>query len=110
MRFGYLSLLVLSGAVAWGGESPSVATGNPPPPLVAAARSRDAARALELLAAQPRVDVNQRSADGTTALHWAVYNDDVTLVERLLAAGADPNARNDYNSMPLAEAAVVGNA
>jgi ankyrin repeat protein len=56
------------------------------------------------------VDVNQRSADGTTALHWAVYNDDVTLVERLLAAGADPNARNDYNSMPLAEAAVVGNA
>jgi uncharacterized protein len=103
-------LLVLSVAVAWGGENPSIATGNSPPPLIAAARSRDSARVLELLTAEPRVDVNQRSADGTTALHWAVYNDDVALVDRLLAAGADPNARNDYNSMPLGEAAVVGNA
>jgi len=110
MKLGFLSVLALSGAVAWGGESPSIATGNPPPPLVAAARSRDSARALELLAAQPRADVNQRSSDGTTALHWAVYNDDVALVVRLLAAGADANARNDYNSTPLAEAAVVGNA
>ncbi|MEJ1964870.1 MAG: ankyrin repeat domain-containing protein [Gammaproteobacteria bacterium] len=110
MRWRFLSLLILSGTVAWGGENPSVATGNPPPPLVAAARGRDSAKVLELLAAQPRVDVNQRSADGTTALHWAVYNDDAALVDSLLAAGANPNARNDYNSTPLVEAAVVGNA
>jgi ankyrin len=110
MRRWYLSLLILSGsAVAWAGDTPAVATGTPPPPLVAAVRNRDSAKALELLAAQPRVDVNQHSLDGTTPLHWAVYNNDVALVERLLAAGANPNARNDYNSTPLVEAAVVGN-
>jgi uncharacterized protein len=110
MRWRYLTLMFLPVAMAWGGEGLSIATGDPPPPLVAAARSRESAKALELLAAQPRVDVNQRSTDGTTALHWAVYNDDVGLVDRLLAAGADANARNDYNSTPLGEAAVVGNA
>lgn len=110
MRWGFLSLLVLSGTVAWGAEGPSVATGDPPPPLVSAARNRDAARAIELLSAHPQVDANQRAKDGTTALHWAVYNNDVALVDRLLAAGANPNVRNDYNSMPLSEAAVTGNA
>jgi ankyrin repeat protein len=76
-------------------------------PLVEAAHAADHARAEALLAAP--VDVNQRSSDGTSALHWAVYHEDVRLVTDLLARGADPNARNDYGSMPLAEAAEVGN-
>jgi uncharacterized protein len=80
-----------------------------PAPLVEAARDKDAARVKQLLSGKPRVDVNQRSADGTTALHWAVYNDDVALVDRLLKARADVNARNDYDASPLSEAAVVGN-
>ena len=109
MRRWFLSLLVLCGSVAWAGDTPSVATGSPPPPLVAAVRNRDSAKALELLGAQPPVDVNQRGTDGTTALHWAVYNNDVVMVDRLLAARANPNARNDYDSTPLVEAAVVGN-
>jgi uncharacterized protein len=50
------------------------------------------------------------SADGTTPLHWAVYHNDAADVDRLLAAGADANARNDYGSTPLSEAAVIGNA
>jgi len=45
--------------------------------------------------------------DGTTALHWAVHNNDKPLVERLLKAGANVNARNDYGATPLAEAAVL---
>ncbi len=76
-------------------------------PLVDAARTRDQASLDALLAARP--NVNQRSADGTTALHWAIYHDDVALVERLVAAGADVSAVNDYGSSPLAEAATVGN-
>ncbi|MEO6184720.1 MAG: ankyrin repeat domain-containing protein [Steroidobacteraceae bacterium] len=48
-------------------------------------------------------------ADGTTPLHWAVYNNDVQAVNKLLAAGTNVNARNDYGSTPLSEAAVVGN-
>ena len=78
-------------------------------PLVDAAHARDDAAAQKLLSAKPATDVNQRSADGTSALHWAVYHDDADLVDRLLAAGADANAKNDYGSTPLSEAAVVGN-
>jgi uncharacterized protein len=77
-------------------------------PLVEAARTRDDATAASLLGAQRRADVNQRSSDGTSALHWAVYHDDVALIERLLTLGADPNARNDYGATPLSVAAVFG--
>lgn len=77
-------------------------------PLVEAAHAGDHARAMALLAV-PHVDVNQRSSDGTSALHWAVYHDDGPLVMQLLSRGADPNARNDYGAMPLAVAAEAGN-
>ncbi len=81
-----------------------------PAPLVEAARTEDDATAFALLDAHAKADVNQRSSDGTSALHWAVYHDDVRLVERLLALRADPNLRNDYGSTPLCVAAVVGDA
>jgi ankyrin repeat protein len=76
-------------------------------PLVEAAHAGNHARAEALLAAEPH-NVNQRSSDGTSALHWAVYHDDVALIDHLLALGAHPDARNDYGSMPLSEAAEVG--
>ncbi len=79
-----------------------------PAPLVTAARMRDTATLAALLA-KPHAEVNERSADGTSALHWAVYNNDVDLVGKLLAAGADVEAANDYHATPLSEAAVVGN-
>jgi ankyrin repeat protein len=47
--------------------------------------------------------------DGTTPLHWAVYNGDLPEVKRLIAAGADVNAQNDYGATPLSEAAITGN-
>ncbi len=77
-------------------------------PLVIAARDNDSATVRELLAAHPAADVNQRTADGTSALHWAVYHGDTALVGKLLAAGADANVHNDYGSTPLSEAAVRG--
>ena len=111
LRLASLSGLLLASSMVWGVERPvTVATGNPAPALITAVRGRDAAKAAELLSAQPRVDVNQRSADGTTALHWAVYNDDVAMIDRLLGAGANVNAKNDYNSTPFSEAAVVGDS
>ncbi|HXS26317.1 MAG TPA: ankyrin repeat domain-containing protein [Steroidobacteraceae bacterium] len=99
-------------AAATANESarPVVDAAEPPAPLVYAARAGDSAAALALLAAHPKVNVNQHTADGTTALHWAVYRDDVPLIERLIAAGADANAKNDYGSTPLSEAATVGDA
>jgi ankyrin repeat protein len=77
-------------------------------PLVLAARTNDESTVRALLAAHPAPDVNQRTADGTSALHWAVYHGDSDLVTKLLAAGADANARNDYGSTPMSEAAVRG--
>ncbi|HEY4339010.1 MAG TPA: ankyrin repeat domain-containing protein [Steroidobacteraceae bacterium] len=101
---------MLGCSLAWAGDKVTVASGRAPPPLIAAIRAHDTSKALAILAVQPKPDVNQRSVDGTTALHWAVYDNDVAVIDRLLAEGAKPNLRNDYNATPLAEAAVVGNA
>ena len=43
-----------------------------------------------------RCDVNAKSSDGMTALHWACLNGNQELVEPLLARQADPCLRNDY--------------
>ncbi len=67
-------------------------------------------RRRALAAIEDGVDVNRKAPDGTTALHWAVYNDNLALVERLIRAGADVGAANEFGSTPLAEAATVGNA
>ena len=78
-------------------------------PLVIAARRPGQRRpCAHCSAAHPAADVNQRTADGTSALHWAVYHGDADLVRQLLAAGADANARNDYGSTPMSEAAIRG--
>jgi ankyrin repeat protein len=69
------------------------------------AGERDAA--LELIS--DGTDVNQRSIDGTTALHWAVYREDIELVEMLLDEGADPDISNDYGATPMTVASVHGN-
>ncbi len=74
--------------------------------LLDAARAGEREAALDLI--KDGADPAEREADDTTALHWAVHNDDPVLVKRLLDAGADPNARNDYGVTPLAEAAVRG--
>ena len=78
-------------------------------PLVEAAHAGDESGVLKLLSADPRPDVNQHSADGTTALHWAVYHNDLPLIDKLIALHADVNAKNDFGSSPMSEAAVVGN-
>ncbi len=76
-------------------------------PLVDAAKSGDAASVRALLAGG--ADVNAPAADGTTALHWAVYADDAALVSALLTAGARADVANDLAITPLHLAAVNGN-
>jgi FOG: Ankyrin repeat len=71
--------------------------------IVAAAEAGDRETVIALIG--KRANVNERSADGTTALHWAVYHGDADLVRRLIRAGADVRAVNDYGVAPLAEAA-----
>ncbi len=55
-------------------------------------------------------DPQARLADGSTALHWAVYKGDFAEVQRLLAAGADVKAVNRYGASALSLAAEAGEA
>ncbi|HVZ21361.1 MAG TPA: ankyrin repeat domain-containing protein [Vicinamibacterales bacterium] len=53
---------------------------------------------------------NTVDPDGTTALHWAVRDNDLPRMERLLRAGADPNAANRYGITPIYLACQNGSA
>src|SRR5262249_53252644 len=54
--------------------------------LADAAEKKDRAQIAALI--KQGVDVNASQADGMTALHWAAYHDDVSLVTQLLKSGA----------------------
>jgi ankyrin repeat protein len=56
-----------------------------------------------------KADVNVAQVDGSTALHWAVYNDDVQTVQALIVAGGSVTAANRYGVTPLSLACVNGN-
>jgi ankyrin len=77
-------------------------------PLVDAARNADIETLRRLL--QGKVDVNAAEPDGTTALHWASYRDDLASAQLLLRAGANPNAANDLGATPIWTASVNGSA
>ena len=76
------------------------------PSLIDAAKStnRDAVRAL----LKQGVDVNRAEGDGTTALHWASYRDDLETADLLLRAGGNVNAANDLGATPLWTASLNG--
>jgi ankyrin repeat protein len=76
--------------------------------LLDALRAEDPEAAARLLDAG--ANVQEKSADGTTALHWAAHFGYVDLAQRLLKAGASASAANDYGSTPLSEAAERGDA
>src|SRR5438105_11226658 len=76
----------------------------PRTPLIDAAKNvdHDAVRAL----LKQGVDVNAAEGDGTTALHWASYRDDLETVDLLIRAGARVNAATDLGVTPLWNASV----
>jgi ankyrin repeat protein len=76
--------------------------------LADAAERQDWAAVRALL--QKGADVNAAQVDGTTALHWAVYNDDAETVAALLRAKASVKAVNRFRVPPLALACTNGNA
>jgi ankyrin repeat protein len=76
--------------------------------LAEVVHSGDAAAAMELL--KKGTPGNSAEPDGTTALHWAVQQDDFTLVRALLNAKANVRAANRYGVTPLELAAINGSA
>ena len=98
---GFLTAIVVAGATATLQAADGI-------PLIDAARTADAAAVRALL--KERVDVNVAAADGTTALHWASYRDNLESADLLIRAGAKVNAANDLGATPLWTASMNGNA
>ena len=76
--------------------------------LIDAAKNADLS-VLRALITQ-HVDVNAASADGTTALHWASYRDNLDAADLLIRAGARVDAANDLGATPLWIASRNGSA
>ena len=58
-----------------------------------------------------KVDVDAAQGDGTTALHWAAFRDDLEMVKLLLSAGANVKAGTREGAItPLFMACTNGNA
>jgi ankyrin repeat protein len=74
--------------------------------LLSAARNADREAVRALL--QRHVDVNNAAADGTTALHWASFRDDLETADLLIRAGARVNAATDLGVTPLWNASQNG--
>ena len=75
------------------------AAGSDSSPVAQAVQNRDDARVRALL--DQRADVNVPTADGTTALHWAVHWNDSETADLLIRAGANVNMANRYGATPL---------
>lgn len=74
-----------------------------------AAQNADAAAVRALIL--KKADVNAPQGDGTTALHWAAFNDDLAMAKMLLRAGADvKSATRDGAITPLLMACRNGSA
>src|SRR5262245_5939960 len=98
LRRSLIVLLAIAGLSAAGSGSPLIDAVK--------AGSRDTVRALVSQSA----DVNARDADGTTALHWAVRDDDLETVHLLLRAGAKADVVTRNRVTPLSLAAINGSA
>ena len=95
------SLLVMTAAVRVSAATPAI-------PLIAAVKGADVAAVRAVLAQKP--DVSAAEGDGTTALHWAVHQNSLPIVDLLLKAGANVKAANRYGVAPLHLAASNANA
>jgi len=91
------TVLFLAPAVMWAAAVDS--------PLAQAVKDGDRIAAISLI--DKKSGINQPEQDGTTALHWAAHFADTDLADRLLKAGADAKARNQFGATPLSEAALA---
>ena len=64
--------------------------------------------ALEMI--REGTDVNAVQSDGTSALLYAIHQNDLELATALVTAGASPNHQNEYGASTMGEAAMLGNS
>ncbi len=78
------------------------------PPIVIAAKNGDKEALRALI--QKKSDVNAADNDGSTALLWTVYHDDLESTDLLIKSGANVNAATDDGVTPLWQASLNGNS
>jgi ankyrin repeat protein len=100
-----MNKLVVVSVCAWV-SAPTLALAESP--LADAIENGRREAALELIT--QGADVNAAQGDGTTPLHWAAYQLDTDLVQRLLKRGAQVNTANRFGAHPLDEAVKAANA
>src|SRR5262245_25925557 len=76
--------------------------------VAVAAKAGNLATVKQLIAA--RVDVNGADLDGSVALLWSAYHNDLEMTRVLLAARAKVDAANAFGVTPLLQAASTGDA
>jgi uncharacterized protein len=96
-----LCVAALFGTAVW-------AATDAEPRLADAVKNGDSAAIAVLL--KSHADVNVAQEDGTTALDWAVRQDNLELAGQLIRAGANVKAANRYGVTPLYLACVNGSA
>ncbi len=100
IRRSIIGLMVLMLTVAFAIAGPS--------DVADAAAKGDTAAVRTLI--QQKANVNAAQPDGATALHWAVYRDNLEIVDMLLRAGANARVTNRNGITPLHMASLYGNA
>jgi len=87
---------------------PLLGAGGSSHPLVDAVKSSDRVTLRAVIASG--TNVNTQAGDGSTALLWASYRDDLESAELLIRAGADVNLANDLGATPVWAASRNGSA
>jgi ankyrin repeat protein len=98
MRVAYLIMGVAVGTSAFATNSP-----------VADAAMEGNRLAVAALI-QQKADVNAPQPDGSTAIQWAAYRNDLELADMLIAAGADVKARSREGATAMYLASINGSA
>jgi ankyrin repeat protein len=62
---------------------------------------------IECLLKNPNIIINQQTNTGLTALIWAIFSQNKSIINLLLNAGADPEIANDKGNTPLQMAETI---
>jgi ankyrin len=106
MRRLPLAALLAAGLIVCG--LPAAVRAADAVPLVDATKNSDVSALRTLL--KQGVNVSAATADGTTALHWASYRDNIEMADLLIRAGAKVDAANDLGATPLWIASTNGSS